>query len=377
MINKLKLAELINKKIVIFGTGKFGEKWFEILKSYEIDVECFSDNDEKKWNKNFIGKKVISLDELYNFEKSETLIVIASFAAIDIFYQLLLVGFREVYIGEFAQDYTRNDLSIGGLITYSLDESKSDPGTEQLRYIIEKLEFNINKNIFINYNNIPKLCEILEDDESRVTISNILKYKMTRENKLLSDIYIPTQYFLSDIFKMSDAEVFIDGGAYVGDTIKDFLKFTNNKFKAIYSFEPNKYIYNGIKQLYKKNENIHIINKGISNNEISTNFNINGAGSQIDENGSDQIKTVSLDKFIKEKVTFIKLDIEGYEMEALEGSKKIILRDKPKLAICIYHKEDDIWKIPLYIKSLVPEYKIYIRHHSNSNLWETVCYATI
>lgn len=74
------------------------------------------------------------------------------------------------------------------------------------------------------------------------------------------------------------------------------------------------------------------------------------------------------------KVTFIKMDIEGAELESLKGAQKVIQRDKPKLAICIYHKPEDMVELPLYIKELVPEYKFYIRHHSNF-INETVLYA--
>ena len=77
-----------------------------------------------------------------------------------------------------------------------------------------------------------------------------------------------------------------------------------------------------------------------------------------------------------EKVTLIKMDIEGSEQEALRGAEKVIKRDKPRLAICIYHKPEDFYEIPLMIKAMVPEYKLYIRHHSES--WhETVVYATL
>ena len=77
-----------------------------------------------------------------------------------------------------------------------------------------------------------------------------------------------------------------------------------------------------------------------------------------------------------DKITMIKMDIEGSELEALKGAKKTIQRDKPKLAICIYHKPEDMADIPLYIKELVPEYKLYIRHHSNFAT-ETVLYAVM
>ena len=88
-------------------------------------------------------------------------------------------------------------------------------------------------------------------------------------------------------------------------------------------------------------------------------------------------KVVTLDKMLEDKkVTFIKMDIEGSELKALHGAKNIIRDQQPTLAICLYHKPEDIFQIPIYLKALVPEYKIYIRHYSDM-LWDTVCYATV
>jgi len=78
----------------------------------------------------------------------------------------------------------------------------------------------------------------------------------------------------------------------------------------------------------------------------------------------------------QEKVTLIKMDIEGSEKQALTGAENIIRRDRPKLAICIYHNPEDLFEIPFLIKKMVPEYKLYIRHHSDTYA-ETVVYATI
>ena len=93
--------------------------------------------------------------------------------------------------------------------------------------------------------------------------------------------------------------------------------------------------------------------------------------------GNSVVKGVTLDEIIKdEKVTYIKLDVEGSELKALEGAKNTIKKNKPRLAICIYHKLEDILELPLYILDLVPEYKFYIRHYC-SCMWETVLYAVI
>ena len=99
------------------------------------------------------------------------------------------------------------------------------------------------------------------------------------------------------------------------------------------------------------------------------------AGSCVAETGMSIIQGIALDEIVKdENITFIKMDIEGSELKALEGARNTIIRNKPKLAICIYHKPEDIIEVPFYLLSLVPEYKFYIRHYS-SCLWETVLYA--
>lgn len=101
------------------------------------------------------------------------------------------------------------------------------------------------------------------------------------------------------------------------------------------------------------------------------------AGSVISTDGDVKITCDAIDDLCaRDKVTFIKMDIEGSEQEALNGAEKVIQRDKPKLAICIYHSWEDLYEIPFLIKKMVPEYRLYIRHHSDT-IFETVLYATL
>ena len=88
------------------------------------------------------------------------------------------------------------------------------------------------------------------------------------------------------------------------------------------------------------------------------------------------IKVVSIDEYMKDKepATFIKMDIEGGEYDAISGAKNTIIKEKPKLALSVYHKATDLWKIPLSIKKLKPDYKMYIRHYSREII-DTVCFA--
>ncbi|MDR2729212.1 MAG: FkbM family methyltransferase [Chitinispirillales bacterium] len=190
------------------------------------------------------------------------------------------------------------------------------------------------------------------------------------------------QYFVADIIKPKNNEVFIDAGGFDGDTILCFADFVKNSgYKRIYSFEPDPEYYEKAKSTIENYhlQNVLLFNKGLWNKSETLNFDLPGvAGSSIvSEGGKIKIEAVALDDVVdkSDKVTFIKMDIEGAELNALHGSKEIIKRDKPRLAICVYHKPKDILYLASYILELNPEYKFYLRHHSPISLFETVLYA--
>lgn len=106
-------------------------------------------------------------------------------------------------------------------------------------------------------------------------------------------------------------------------------------------------------------------------------FNAMGTGSShvSEQRGEYIIQTAVLDEMVyDQKPTYIKMDIEGAEQEALKGCRKIIQTYKPKLAICIYHKPDDLFEIPAMIKEMNPQYKLYVRQYADA-WYDTVLYA--
>jgi FkbM family methyltransferase len=193
--------------------------------------------------------------------------------------------------------------------------------------------------------------------------------------KKLKEIYTPNQYFIDNIIKFSNNEVFIDAGAYNGNNSLEFSNLTKETYNSIYCFEPDKNNIKNLKEKTKKLNNLKIYNYGLSDKKEQLFFSSKEGSSKIEENGGDKIECEALDNIIKnEKISFIKMDIEGYELKALKGSQNLIQKYKPKLAICIYHKTEDFWEIINYIKFLSNDYKIYIRHH-HFYWWETVLYA--
>lgn len=188
------------------------------------------------------------------------------------------------------------------------------------------------------------------------------------------------QYF--DVFLPKTHEVFVDAGAYDATTAINFLEWCNGSYEEIYAFEVVKDFADISRQNLKKNHiKGKVIEKGLWSENTTLKFwNTGGQASQVitdDSCEAETIEVVSLDNYFKEKrVTFIKMDIEGSELEALKGAKNMIKKQKPRLAISLYHKAEDVVEIPEYILSLVSDYKLYLRTYGFGIRDDTVLYAT-
>lgn len=228
-----------------------------------------------------------------------------------------------------------------------------------------------------------------------VVISSRLHYKEMYEqliaNKIMPEKIINVGYILDELSKKQyfdlevlspeKEEVFVDGGSFDGMTSIYFKEWCQRKMKKpgvkVIAFEPD--MKNAEKchfNLMKNNIEHKIIKKGLWSDEKELHFQMESNGSSnVTADGEEVIKVTSMDKAIKEdKVTFIKMDIEGSELEALHGAEQIIKKNKPKLAISIYHKPEDIWVLPEIIMRFNPDYKFYLRHYSLTD-YETVLYA--
>ncbi len=185
------------------------------------------------------------------------------------------------------------------------------------------------------------------------------------------------QYFEPSLVNYVNDEIFVDAGSF-DFTSSNRLARQCKTLKKIYAFEPDKKnIEICQKQVNEFNAcEVKLYEAGLWNGNDTLDFNsYGGGGSCIVESGNARIPVVALDDIVEEDgVTFIKMDIEGAELEALKGAKKTIKRFKPKLAISIYHKSEDIIEIPEYIIDLNMDYKFFIRHYTNWTV-DTILYA--
>ncbi|HCR53969.1 MAG TPA: hypothetical protein DIW27_06095 [Cytophagales bacterium] len=222
---------------------------------------------------------------------------------------------------------------------------------------------------------------LLKDQKSKDVFFNLFYSRLTLSKEHLRAAFSnETQYFDEKNVSFLNGEILVDCGAFIGDSIIEYA-LKNPFYKRIYAYE-------AFPESFKKcNENLTpLYNDGrisvrqviVSNKHGWLNFQENAlpGSNAIDENGRLKIESVSLDEDILERVSFIKMDIEGAEMLALEGARKHIIEEAPTLAICVYHFPDHLWKIAKLIYSMNPAYSFTLRHHSTFARFETVLYAT-
>jgi FkbM family methyltransferase len=188
-------------------------------------------------------------------------------------------------------------------------------------------------------------------------------------------------YFPADIVRIEEKEVFLDCGAYDGDTIRSFLDRAKSGFSRIVAFEPDPASARRLAENVSRLEStvgsrVTIRPSAIGGVTGEVRFAATGGeGSGVDRAGKTVVESVALDDVADAgSATFIKLDIEGLEMDALRGAKKLISRGTPLLAVCVYHVADHLWSVPLLLSELSDRYRYFLRRHADE-FTEVVCYA--
>lgn len=337
-----------NKELWIFGAGNTAALYYNGLLRLEKEgfyIKGYIDNDKRKWGQQWNNKEIVSLDSLINRKKNICILI----------------------------------CSIQSKVVDSISRQLSEAEFEY--YHIDEVIFKLHKE------EILQVYDLLEKDSKEI-YAILLKERMQCEGIQLP-VDMNEQYFALRPFMFSNpGEIFVDCGAYVGDTIERYIWKRDGVFKKIIGFEPDKKNYlamwNRVKRLnleWGLDDNaIEIYEKGVADRTLRGRVeryeNNHGLGSKIIDVTDGACTTIALDTFLKQPYSFLKADIESWEYKLIKGAQEGIKSNRPLLAICIYHNAVDFYQIPLLIHQIVPEYNLAIRHHSHT-LAETVLYAWI
>lgn len=221
----------------------------------------------------------------------------------------------------------------------------------------------------------------IEASKLRKDIYKVGPYRIhCTDNNALTSSWLEEVYRLKGTCEPEKGDWIIDGGAFQGDTALWFSKLVGPEGQ-VFAFEPFSDNYKILIENLERNKitNVIPVPKAMYNQSGVYAIAGNGQGAMLVKgNVHNNMETISIDEYTQlqncPRVDFIKMDIEGAEVPALEGAINTIQKYSPKLAISIYHKGSDIVEIPELIKRIQPNYKLFLRHRSDS--WvDTVLYA--
>lgn len=361
-----------NHNIILFGAASYGRwmlSWLQDI-GFTSEIVAFSDNNKKLWGEQINGIKCNCLDNILNDYPDAVIIICSSWA--EEIEEDLRKKYSNIDIHQRSVWMEYIETQIGYILC------GKDQRTLNVAYFLKEFDKNKHKDTFLN--SMTKVEELLMDEESKEILRKRISFLETGDVSLVLELpYMEQEYFCEELFPITETETYVDCGTYTGDTIEKFIKYTKNEYSKIIAFEPDSDNFRILKHTVDCNafHDVYAYNVATGNAKGKIRFNNMGTmGSFISDEGTESVDVVKLDDFIKEPVSIIKMDIEGAELDTLKGAKNIVETYKPKLAICVYHRWDDIFTIPLYLHTLVPEYKFKIRHHSMC-MHDIVLYAYV
>ena len=345
-----------NKKIVLYGMGDGAEKIKSVLDEIGAPVADIMASDEFVRGHSFLGfrvKKLSEIEELYG----EDFLILVCFGS-----QIPEVMEHIYSIAEKHELYAPNVPVVGdGLFTLDYAREHCDE--------------------------LKNVYSLLADEQSRLVFENIIRYKLSGKLEYLRSCESPREEMF-DLLHIGGEEIYVDLGAYNGDTIVEFLNETGMNFKKIYAMEPDHKNYIKLKRrLYMIGSGLlEAFNAGAWNCETTMRFSLRaGRSSKVDESDPAklnnparyrEVSMMSVDHILRgEPATFIKYDVEGSERQAIEGARKTISAHRPRLSVALYHRNEDMFALLLQIAKINPKYRFYLRHHPYIPDWDTNLYC--
>lgn len=356
---------LKDKRIYFFGTGELGKFLCRVLVAYSCvakkNIKAFINDDESE--PDIYGIPVRPFDQC-DFSGDDYCVVVAAIES-----GAILEKLRRQNIRCFA-DTPSGWYNISGPMLWAFSDMPDEMHpSNMLAKIGHFHELGLP---------LREMEEFFKDEQSLAVLRNRVELYTTGLFELLYiGCPVTTQeYFDPGVLDIGSNEVYVDCGAYTGDTVREFMHAVKGKYNKIVAFEPDSKNFAAMEHNLEGLANVELVEAATGSSSGMVLFNEGHAlVSAIDtETGTKNVPIVRLDDYFKEPVSLVKMDIEGAELDTLRGMERIFREHHPKLAVCAYHKVEDLYTLPKFIKSVVPEYRLKLRQHRPC-LYGTVLYA--
>jgi len=345
--------------IVLFGAGRVGRKTLAGLRKIGVEPIAFVDNDARLWNTVVEGLEVVSPQEAAQRHGDRATFVIT------------------IWRGEATDRMAGRESQLRSLgckyiVTFPpLFWKHAD-------VFLPHYAVDLPHKVHQQADDVHRAGDLWSDDASRSEYFGQLRWRLLGEFDALYRPVQHTMYFPLELCPLTDHEVFVDCGAYDGDSIQTFLAQPKKSFRKIFGFEPDPANFRKLEKevsLRPERESITLQRAAVGARSGTVTFSGDGNEASSVGKGDMVVNCVALDEVLSSaQPSYVKMDIEGAELDALNGARKIIQRYSPVLAVCSYHLQNHLWKIPLLIQSINPNYSFFLRPHLVEG-WDLVCYA--
>lgn len=341
------------KPIVMYGMGDGAEKILSVMEEKGIRPAEFMASDEFVRGHSFHGYRVKKLSEIE--EQYDDFLLVICFGS-----ELPEVMERVTALSEKYETVVPDVPVVGGGLFDGAFLTAHESELKEVR-------------------------SLFADERSLEVFGALLRYRYTGDLSVLRAAESEKSEALS-LLRIGTNEIYMDLGAYDGDTVEEFLAFTKKRFEKIYAVEPNRRNYAKMRRrLYSLGSGVFThLNAAVTEEDGPVTFaRRSGRGSALADGNpalrKERTETVdgrSVDSILKgSRATLIKYDVEGSEEAALRGSAETIRKYKPRLIVSLYHRTEDYITLPLLIHELNPAYKLYLRHHPYIPAWDTNLYC--
>lgn len=346
---------------VLFGAGGLGRSTRVRLESEGRSVLAFVDNDQGKWGAPVDGIPVLSPEEAVRRHGTEACFVVCIWRAEgghrfqdtrDLLHRL--GARRVVHFGDLGRAFPDRLLPH-----YSMDGQGA---------VLEAGQ------------SIVRAADLMGDAHSRDVFLRHALWRITLDFDLLPPVDPREIYFPAGIIDPRPGDVLVDAGAFDGDTAARFLDLWGPHARAVHAFEPDPANARRFEERFREAPpaaEVHLHPFALGPNEGELRFSAEGSlSSRESASGDFRVLCLPLDSVpLAGPVGLFKLDVEGAEVGILEGAARILAADRPRLAVCLYHRQAHLWEIPLLLQDLVPGYRFQLINHG-SEAWDLVLYAS-
>jgi FkbM family methyltransferase len=340
------------RSVAIMGSAGEGQRLARICAKNNIKIDAIVDDDPSRVGSVIEGLVVEPTSELASLPKA-TPVVIASHRVLGASKRLRDQGF----------------MTVIPFATLQVLAPEQFPPHMFYQTLLDDLWENRGK--------YEALHHRLADDHSRQVLDAVLGFRQTLDPLILQqvlsedDLYAP-----KGLFELTSNEAYVDGGSYDGDTIRAFIDRVHGRFDDIYAFEPDPATFEKLKSNFRHESRVHPIHAGLHSHVGQLRFRDDASRGAIFANdGAIDMSVTTIDDVLGDRrLTYVKMNIEGAEIDALQGGRNAICKWLPRLAISAYHRASDLWRIPEVILEMSSEYELYLRQH-DGGIIETVLYA--